>query len=152
MNGMTHEEAKRLAKMICSPYTRQEITDPEWRAIADILRKHERPAQPPPLVDRDYETNRVQLAQHSVACNIMEEQKMYRKEHNCQRVPSTETNAMLDDFINVVAESFHIEPKRLSKDLILTIVKNRRPRPRNGRLFLRPRRGLHRAPDGPRRA
>jgi hypothetical protein len=138
VNGTTHDEAKRLANMIRSPDTRQEITAPEWRAIADIVRKHERPRGPPLLEDRDYEANRVKLAEHSVAYNVLEEQKMYRKRHNCKRVPGTETNAMLDDFINVVAESFRIEPQRLTKKAILTIVKNRRPSARKQRLFLRP--------------
>jgi transposase len=52
---MTHDEAKRLADMIRSPDTRQEITEHEWRVIADVLRKHNRPAQPPVLDDRDGE-------------------------------------------------------------------------------------------------
>lgn len=68
---MTHDEAKRLADMIHSPHTRREITEREWYAIADILRKHKRPAQPPLLDDRDRQVNRVQRAQHYAAYNVL---------------------------------------------------------------------------------
>src|SRR5262249_60007423 len=68
--GMTHEEAKRLADMIRN--AREEITESEWRAIANILRNHKRPAQPPLLDDRDKEGSRAQLAQHDAAYNVLE--------------------------------------------------------------------------------
>jgi hypothetical protein len=126
VNGMTHGEAKRLAKMIHSPHTRQEITDREWYAIADILKQHKRRAQPPLLEDRDYEANRVIRAQHTVAANVLLEQKIYRKQHNCKRVPGTATSAMLEDFIKAVAKRSGIDPQRLRREAILTIMKNRR--------------------------
>ena len=151
MNGMTHDEAKRLADMICRQDTRQEITNTEWHAIANILRKHNRPAQPPLLYDRDDEAYRVQNAQHSVAYQVLEGRKRYRKQHNCTRVPGTETNAMLDDFIDIVARWFLIDPQLLSRDAILNIVKNGRPSlPYPRRLAIRP--GVDRAPDSPSRA
>jgi len=148
VNGMTHDEAKRLADMICRQDTRQEITNTEWHAIANILRKHKRPARPPLLYERDDEANNVQNAQHSVAYQVLVAQKSYREHHNCTRVPGTETSAMLDDFIDSVARWFQIDPQLLSRKAILNVVKNGRPSlpPHPRRLALRIRRGAHRAP------
>ena len=135
---MTHDEAKRLADMIRSPHTRRGITEGEWRAIADILRKHKRPAQPPLLYDRDPEANRVQLAQHSAAYVVLDWQRLTREVRKCKRVPGTETNAMLENAINIVAQWFRIDPRRISSDAIRRIVKNRRPSLRYPRRALLP--------------
>jgi hypothetical protein len=134
VNGITHDEAKRLADMIRSPQARQEIRDPEWSAIADILKKHKRPAQPPLLDDRDRKANHIQRAQHLVAYNVIVAQEDYRKNHNCKRVPGTETAAMLDDFISAIGRA--IGPQ-LSRRAILTIVKNKRYSIRYPRVVLR---------------
>ncbi len=130
---MTHDEAKRLADMIGSPITRRDITEREYDAIAGILRKHKLPAKPPKLDDRDREATRVQRAQHAAAYVVLEWQKDYRERHNCERVPGTETDTMLDDAINTAARWFHIDPTWMSKLAIRIIMKNgpslRHPRP-----------------------
>ena len=140
---MTHDEAKRLAGMLRRPHTRREITEREWGEIADLLRKHKRPAQPPVLDDRDREANRIQRAQHSAAYNVLEWQKTYRKQHNCERVPGTETSAMLDDAINSVVHWFSIDPQLISRSAILTIVRNKRPSLRYPRRAIRSHHNPH---------
>jgi hypothetical protein len=110
---MTHDEAKRLADMIHN--AREEITERQWDAIANILRKHKRPAQPPLLDDRDNEVNRVLRAQHDVAYNVLEWKKSYRKWNKCKRVPATETNKKLDHAISIAAGRYGIAPRLISR-------------------------------------
>ena len=139
---MTHDEAKRLADMIRN--AREEITEPEWHAIANILRKHKRPAQPPLLDDRDPEANRVQRAQHNAAWNVLAMQQIYRKHDNRKRVPGTETNRFLDSAIEHSAQLFRIDPQMISRSAIKTIIKNNRPSVRDPRLARYPRRAPRR--------
>jgi hypothetical protein len=139
---MTHEEAKRLADMILN--AREEITERQWGAIANILKKHKRPAQPPLLDDRDPEANRVQHAQHNAAWNVLEMQRIYRKHDNCKRVPGTETNRFLDSAIEYSAWLFDIDSQLISRSAIKTIIKNKRPSVRHPRLARYPRRAPRR--------
>jgi hypothetical protein len=69
---------------------------------------------------------------------VLSWQKSYRKVHKCERVPGTETNAMLDHAIKTVVRWSPINPQLISKSAILTIVKNRRPSVRYPRLAFYP--------------
>jgi hypothetical protein len=121
---MTHDEAKRLADMIGSPYRRRDITEREWHAIAGILGKYKRPAKPPKLADRDFEASRIQRAQHYVAYHVLEWQKAYRLKHSCERVPGGETTNILDNEIAFVVRWMGINPEQISRPAVRTIMRN----------------------------
>jgi hypothetical protein len=123
---MTPAEAKRLARMLLSPLTREELTDDEWRAIAANLVEHNRPAHAPLLEDRDPSAAPVLRAQHEVAWLVMDWQRRYRLKEKVERIPGSVTDQYLDEAIKRVATPKRLDPRQISEKAVRTIVRNQR--------------------------
>ena len=123
---MTPAEAKRLAGMLRSPFTRSELTDDEWKAIAVNLVARNRPAHAPLLEDRDPSATRVVRAQHYAAWLLMEWKRAYKKKENVRGVPSSVAAVYLDAARKYAATDKRIEQRQVSEEAVLRIEKNNR--------------------------
>jgi hypothetical protein len=123
---LTPAEAKRLARMLPSPATREEVTDHEWAAIAADLIAHNRPAHAPRLEDRDPAATRPVRAQHEAAWLLMEWKSSYKRMENVQRVPDSVTAVYLEAARKYAATAKRLDLTQVSGPAVLRIVKNKR--------------------------
>ena len=124
---MTPNEARLLAAKIRNSYLRQEISDEQWSEVADIVANHKKHPHRPLLDDADREGHRIQRAQHHIAWDVLEWQKIYRQRNNCKSVPAAKTAALLTEAIEREAVRFRVTPEQLSVPAIRNIIKNNRP-------------------------
>jgi hypothetical protein len=110
------EHLASVQPLTLSPSNKQELAG-YIRSLAQRITALE--ARPIGRPRRNPETaSAIERAERGAVWQVTDEQRRWRKDHNRKRVPSSETNKMIDKAAQAMAETFHLPKRAITRDAI----------------------------------